>query len=161
MRFVNVRTELALGIWIPCAVRKAFVYILREKNLLKAGRMTKFKLSAIVGIDDSFEWHRNRQILLEQLKSKISMKKSRLHEKLKTYSVNNIHMVIITIGLMWFINYMYNWRNFNYLFHAVFFFAWYIRSEKNVVPSTRKLKKNSILIVFWKYFEEKWLNCMN
>lgn len=61
--------------------------------------MTKFKLSAIVGIDDSFEWHRNRQILLEQLKSKISMEKS-LHEKLKTYSVNNIHMVIITIGLM-------------------------------------------------------------
>lgn len=160
MRFVNVRTELALGIRIPCAVRKAFVYVLREKNLLKAGRMTKFKLSAIVGIDDSFEWHRNRQILLEQLKSKISMKKSRLHEKLKTYSVNNIHMVIITIGLMWFIN--YTLKKFQLLASCrVFFFAWYIRSEKKVVPSTRKLRKNSILIVFWKYFEEKWLNCMN
>lgn len=158
MRFVNVRTKLALGIWIPCAVRKAFVYVLREKNLLKAGRMTKFKLSAIVGIDDSFEWHRNRQILLEQLKSKISMKKSRLHEKLKTYSVNNIHMVIITIGLMWFIN--YTLKKFQ-LLASCLFFAWYIRSEKKVVPSTRKLRKNSILIVFWKYFEEKWLNCMN
>lgn len=121
MRFVNVRTELALGIWIPRAVRKAFVYVLREKNLLKAGRMTKFKLSAIVGIDDSFEWHRNRQILLEQLKSKRSMKKSRLHEKFKTYSVNNIHMVIITIGLMWFIN--YTLKKFQLLASCRFFFC--------------------------------------
>lgn len=71
---------------------KVFVYVLHDKNLFQARRMTKFKLTSAtdMNIDDSFVWHSKSLDTTLEAEKEYGLKKSRLNKKLKIYFINDI-----------------------------------------------------------------------